>query len=223
MRATSSASVLPCRSASVIEPRSLVFKIELHTQTPIDLAHDLIIFDEVGTASGRWTRSSISPRCYLMRLSALPDPTSGCSTRLRLGRCEHWSCSPCASRSSSGQRADESSWMHYRDRIGGPAVHQHLWSQLLDYCFVGGMPEAVARWFAADEELLRGTQDFTAIHRDLVTQYERDFGGTPEGSTRNTSERCFQTCHASWPTAKMAQCAVSVSRVSSCGREATRT
>ena len=34
--------------ADRLEPRSLVFKIEMHTKTPIDLANDLIIFDEVG-------------------------------------------------------------------------------------------------------------------------------------------------------------------------------
>ena len=38
------------------------------------------------------------------------------------------------------------------------------------------MPEAVARWFDGRDELLRRTREITAIHRDLVTQYGRDFG-----------------------------------------------
>lgn len=92
-----------------------------------------------------------------------------------------------------------------------------LWSQLLDYYldyyFVGGIPEAVARGFASGDELLRRIREIWAIHRDLVTQFERDFGKHAEGFTHNTSQRCLRTCHASWPTAKTAQCAVFVSRV----------
>ena len=47
-------------------------------------------------------------------------------------------------------------------------------------------------------------------------------GSTPDCSTRNTSERCFRTCGASWPTANSAQCAVSDARASLFGREGTQ-
>ena len=54
----------------------------------------------------------------------------------------------------------------YRNRIGGPGVHQHL-----NYYFLGGMPEAEARRFFVTGEFLRRTCEISAI-----SQCERDFG-----------------------------------------------
>ena len=60
----------------------------------------------------------------------------------------------------------------FRNRMRDRAIHQLLWSELLDYYFVGGMPEAVACWFDGREELLGRTRDVRAIHRNLISAYE---------------------------------------------------
>ena len=40
----------------------------------------------------------------------------------------------------------------FRSRSNSLAAHERLWSLFLDYCFVGGMPEAVAAWFHDDAD-----------------------------------------------------------------------
>ncbi|MDE0127400.1 MAG: AAA family ATPase [Bryobacterales bacterium] len=162
--------------AESLEPRSLVFRIELHTETPIDLEHDLIVFDEVGDCQ----RALDSLKYFA---STLPHAFV-CATGSNIGLLDSFPVGAVRTlelfplcfeeflmAAGRGRLLDA-----FRNRVGGRVVHQHLWSQLLDYYFVGGMPEAVARWFADGEELLRRTREITAIQRDLVTQYERDFG-----------------------------------------------
>ena len=58
----------------------------------------------------------------------------------------------------------------------GRAVHRQLWPLLLDYYFVGGMPEAVAHWFEARGTVRERAEGVARIHRELVDGYRRDFG-----------------------------------------------
>jgi len=64
----------------------------------------------------------------------------------------------------------------FREQQRSKAVHQMLWSQLLDFYFVGGMPEAVANWFEVEGSAYERTQKIIRIHRDLIAAYQRDFG-----------------------------------------------
>ena len=80
---------------------------------------------------------------------------------------------------ASGQtRLPDALLARRRDR----ASHEKLWSALLDYWFVGGMPEAVAAWFGeggdpGDAAGVRGRAEAVArIHRALLDGYRRDFG-----------------------------------------------
>ncbi len=64
----------------------------------------------------------------------------------------------------------------FRERRRGEAVHRRLWPLLLDYYFVGGMPEAVAHWFEASGTVRERAEGVARIHRELVDGYRRDFG-----------------------------------------------
>lgn len=55
-------------------------------------------------------------------------------------------------------------------------IHRHLWNLLLDDYFVGGMPEAVATWFAPEQSLVARAHEVTRVHRNLVDGYRRDIG-----------------------------------------------
>ena len=46
---------------------------------------------------------------------------------------------------------------------------------LIDYYFVGGMPEAVNTWFG-NENIIDKVENVTQVHKDLISGYERDFG-----------------------------------------------
>ena len=63
----------------------------------------------------------------------------------------------------------------YQKQSRSLATHEHLWRCLLDYYFVGGMPEAVETWFGGDDLITR-VEKVTQVHRDLLIGYKRDFG-----------------------------------------------
>jgi predicted AAA+ superfamily ATPase len=60
----------------------------------------------------------------------------------------------------------------------GKLAHNKLFSSLIDYYFVGGMPEAVNSWFYNEGKIgiIERTNKVSQIHASLVAGYERDFG-----------------------------------------------
>ena len=56
-------------------------------------------------------------------------------------------------------------------------VHRQLWPLLVDFFFVGGMPEAVVEWVeSSDNALIERRRSVRRIQRDILNGYERDFG-----------------------------------------------
>jgi len=57
-------------------------------------------------------------------------------------------------------------------------AHEKLFSVLIDYYFVGGMPEAVDAWFNShgDPSIIERTGRVSSVHDALIAGYERDFG-----------------------------------------------
>ena len=57
-------------------------------------------------------------------------------------------------------------------------AHNKLFEKLLDYYFVGGMPEAVSAWFENTDQIgiNKRISKVTQIHKSLMSGYERDFG-----------------------------------------------
>jgi len=56
-----------------------------------------------------------------------------------------------------------------------PSVHEQLWSALLQYFYVGGMPEAVRQFVEAGELNADVCQQVSRIHQELLTGYGSDF------------------------------------------------
>ena len=57
-------------------------------------------------------------------------------------------------------------------------AHEKLFGVLIDYYFVGGMPEAVDAWFnsPSDPSIIERTRRVSSVHGGLIVGYERDFG-----------------------------------------------
>lgn len=56
-------------------------------------------------------------------------------------------------------------------------VHKQLWSLLIDYFFVGGMPESVQSWLdTKDQSTSVRRKKVRQIQKDILQGYERDFG-----------------------------------------------
>ena len=56
-------------------------------------------------------------------------------------------------------------------------AHEKLLSWLIDYYFVGGMPEAVDAWFNShgDPSMIERTGRVSNVHGGLIARYELDF------------------------------------------------
>ena len=184
--------------AGSLSPEAVIENLEVESNETFDLASDLLFLDEVGECQravdslkyfaerlphafvcasgsnigllrsfpvGKVERLELFPLCFEEFLMAANQPAllrayrngpSG-TTEPRHGR-------PCES--------DKRRFRGHRTTT----VHRHLWAQLLNYYFVGGMPEAVAAWFLPGQGLLDRTDAVVNIHRDLIDGYRRDFG-----------------------------------------------
>ena len=80
----------------------------------------------------------------------------------------------------------------FRERRGGAAVHQPLWELLCDYCFVGGMPEAVAAWADKQQNTHERIERVEATHKNIVVGFCRDFGKYSGGVQARHIESVFR-------------------------------
>ena len=158
--------------ADSLDPRTVLSNLELHVDAGIDVERDLVFFDEVGECQPAVARSSTSRR---------PCPRRSCARRARtsafpVGKVRQLEMFPLCFEEFLMAAGRPRLLQAFLERRRGEAVHQPLWSLLLDYYFVGGMPEAVAHWFEAEGGLRERAEGVARIHRELMAGYRRDFG-----------------------------------------------
>ena len=179
--------------AESLAPEAIIEKAEIELNDNIDLAHDLIFFDEIGECQravdslkyfaerlpgafvcasgsnigllrsypvGKVEKLDLFPLCFEEFLMAADRPALLEAYRARRSRIESESCA--IPQSITARRT--------------ATVHRNLWALLLDYYFVGGMPEAVSAWFEDDASLMSRSEAVGRIHRNLIDGYRRDFG-----------------------------------------------
>ena len=64
----------------------------------------------------------------------------------------------------------------FLERRNDRTVFEKLWQTLLEFYYVGGMPEAVSVWFDDQRKLMERVNDVAQIHRELIVGYRQDFG-----------------------------------------------
>lgn len=161
-----------------LDPREVISNIELRLDTDVDIDRDLIVFDEVGEC-----QAAVDSLKYFAE--DLPGAYV-CATGSNIGLLESFPVGktlqlelfPMCFEEFLMASGHSRSLQAFRERKRGQAVHRQLWSLLLDYYFVGGMPEAVAEWFEDDHEdgLRARVVRVGRIHRDLIAGFQRDFG-----------------------------------------------
>lgn len=162
--------------AGSLDPRGLLEQLELLLGRSIDLERDLIFFDEVGDCQRA-----------LDSLKYFSDDLPGayvCASGSNIGLLESFPVGSVRTLELFPLVFEEFLMAHenprlldaYRQRVRGPVEHRLLWSALLDYYYVGGMPAAVANWFEDSRKLLERVKTVAETHRDLLAGYERDFG-----------------------------------------------
>ena len=162
--------------ADGLAPRMIADNIEVQFNEPVDLARDLIFFDEVGDCQPALDSlkhfAEQAPEAFVCATGS----NIGLLTSFPVGKVRRLELFPLCFEEfvmASGQaRLTEM----FRSRTVSRTAHDRLWSLFLDYTYVGGMPEAVAAWFESGLGMAERIEQVEAIHSDLVAGFERDFG-----------------------------------------------
>jgi predicted AAA+ superfamily ATPase len=161
-----------------LNPQEILNNIELELNVSIDRNKALIIFDEIGECqSAINSLKFFSEQCADMYICA-SGSNIGLLGSFPVGKVELLELYPLT--------FEEFLWASERaplikafDQNKMTAVaHDKLFRLLLDYYYVGGMPEAVKVWFETESNtgILERTQIINQIHTALIVGYERDFG-----------------------------------------------
>lgn len=165
-----------------LRPRTILPLIELHTGAPIDRARDVIVLDEIQTCPRALTALKYfleeQPETAVCAAGSLIG-LAGSEESWPVGKVTTLRLHP-LSFAEFLEAVNPPLFSHYLSFVDAPAplpeaVHRALTDTLWLYLFVGGMPEAVARYI--DSGVLDATTvgDIGRIHADLATGYRIDF------------------------------------------------
>ena len=178
--------------AESLDPAAIIDNIGIELGQHIDISRDLLFFDEVGECQ----RAVDALKYFAERLPEAFVCASGSNIGLLrsfpVGKVDELALFPLCFEEFLAATGHKPLLEAYRARRQSATVHQQLWPRLLDYYFVGGMPEAVAAWFTPDESLLERTVQVTRIHGNLINGYRRDFGKYAGVHDAQHIERVFE-------------------------------
>ncbi len=155
---------------------SVVTNISLRLGESVDLDQDLIVLDEVGACgkalqSLKYFSEELPHACVIATGSNISLLES-----FPVGKVEMMDLFPLTFAEFLEATASSAVVKAFAEALDTSELHRQLWSALLDYFYVGGMPDAVNRWLASDLSLLRRVQHVNRMHRSLIDGYLRDFG-----------------------------------------------
>ena len=162
--------------ADGLAPRTIVDNIEVRFNEPVDLARDLIFFDEVGDCQSALDSLKYFAEQMPNAFVCATGSNIGLLTSFPVGKVSRLELFPLCFEEFVMASGQTRLLEMFRTRAKSSTAHERLWSLFLDYTFVGGMPEAVAAWFDPRHGMAQRISQVETIHSDLVTGFERDFG-----------------------------------------------
>ena len=162
--------------ADSLNPLTILSNIELRLDASIDVERDLIFFDEVGECQPAVDSLKYFAEALPQAFVCASGSNIGLLDSFPVGKVRQLEMFPLRFEEFLMAAGRPRLLQAFRERRRGQAVHQALWPLLLDYYFVGGMPEAVAHWFETDGSVRERAAGVGRIHRELVSGYRRDFG-----------------------------------------------
>ena len=162
--------------ADGLAPRTIVDNIEVRFNEPVDLARDLIFFDEVGDCQSALDSLKYFAEQMPNAFVCATGSNIGLLTSFPVGKVSRLELFPLCFEEFVMASGQTRLLEMFRTRARSSTAHERLWSLFLDYTFVGGMPEAVAAWFDPRHGMAQRISQVETIHSDLVTGFERDFG-----------------------------------------------
>jgi predicted AAA+ superfamily ATPase len=159
-----------------LEPRTILSNIELHFNRTIEIEQDLIFFDEVGECQAAVDSLKYFAEQLPQAFVCASGSNIGLLDSFPVGKVQQLELFPLCFEEFIMATGQARLLQAFRELQRSQTVHQMLWSQLLDFYFVGGMPEAVASWFEVEGSAHERAQNIVRIHRDQIAGYQRDFG-----------------------------------------------
>lgn len=159
-----------------LNPETVFGNIGLRFGESVDVSKDLIIFDEVGSS----TKALQSLKYVSEELPYAFLIATGSNISLLqsfpVGRVELMNLFPLTFEEFINAALPRIVVSSYHDRLDTSESHRQLWSALLDYFYVGGMPEAINHWIPQNHSLVERVVNVKNVHRNLIDSYTRDFG-----------------------------------------------
>ncbi len=157
------------------EPNQIIRSLELEFGQRVNLDTDLIFFDEIGECQP--AVDSLKYFCEKMPNLFLCASGSnmGLLNSFPVGKTENLELFPCNFYEFLKASKKQILIEEFENQSRLLKTHEMLWQILLDYYYVGGMPEAVEAWFNSSS-LQERIERVGKIHQDLLAGYERDFG-----------------------------------------------
>ena len=160
-----------------LSPNDVLINIELVTQKKFDPKTDLLILDEIGECERAVTSLKYFAEKAPTHFVAASGSNIGLLNTFPVGKVEQHNLRPLTFKEFLDASEQSQLIKAFEDQTSSPVIHRQLMSQLTDYFFVGGMPEAVMAWYQhRDESILERVEKVRKIHSDLVLGYRRDFG-----------------------------------------------
>ncbi len=162
-----------------LQPQDILLNIELELGVDINAQTDLLFFDEIGECPAALNSLKFFAEQRPDLFLCASGSNIGLLDSFPVGKVEVLELFPMCFEEFIMASGNNKILQAFRQGLQIQAAHNKLWDLLLDYYFVGGMPEAVAAWFA-DGGKYNGVNErcerVKAIHRGLLSGYLRDFG-----------------------------------------------
>ena len=176
-----------------LNPEVLLINIQLALNVDFNPQHDLIFFDEIGECQSALNSlkffAESKPELYICASGS----NIGLIDAFPVGKVHMLELFPLSFEEFLMASNQPLLLEQFKNVSRQEIVHQKLWQLFLDYYFVGGMPEAVATWFADGAEGINARcQQVAKIHDDLLTGYSRDFGKYAGKVNAQHIEQVFQ-------------------------------
>ena len=176
-----------------LNPADILENIELEQGVDINPKTDLLFFDEIGECSEALNSLKFfAEQCPQLYLCA-SGSNIGLLDSFPVGKVEAVELFPMCFEEFVMASGNPRVLQAFLKGSQTNVVHGKLWGLLLNYYFVGGMPEAVSTWFnAQDTGVNERCQRVSRVHSDLISGYMRDFGKYSGKTNANHIETVFR-------------------------------
>ncbi len=158
-----------------LAPERIIRSLELEIGEKINLQKDLIFFDEVGECQGAIDSLKYFSEKMPQSFICASGSNIGLLSSFPVGKTYNLELFPMNYYEFLLASGNQLLIEEFEKQSRLMKTHEKLWELLLDYYFVGGMPEAVNAWFALDN-IIDKIAAVNQVHKDLISGYTRDFG-----------------------------------------------